>query len=72
MKYDLNFDYDNETYKRIFSDTSRPFSERLDKAVELANEIVKNKMKIRSILITFANTGIIFIDSSIRNPNQTT
>jgi len=72
MKYDLNFDYDNKAYKIIFNDTSRPFSERLDTAVLLANKRILQKIKQREMFRLWATTGVIFIDSSMRNPNQTT
>jgi len=71
IPYEYNFDEASLNYKKIFSDTSIPFSERLDKAVELANQLVKNKMRVAEIFRLFYSTGCIFVSSPI-NPNQTT
>jgi hypothetical protein len=56
-------------YKRIFSNTEKTFSERLDDAVELANRIIKIRIEtreeLRKMLEIYKQTGCLYLKSEL-------
>jgi len=56
-------DYESTVFRQIFSDTEKPFSDRLDKAVEFANRQIEIKIKFNHIIETYRRTGVLIINT---------
>jgi hypothetical protein len=62
--YVFNFDHDENFYRETFTNFEVPFTERIEKAVQFANDRIAEKAKFRSRFELFLNTGSIFVEST--------
>jgi len=65
IKPSEHLDMDSIMYRNIFSDKSKPFSERLDSAVQYANQCVKNRIEVVHTFYIFQKTGCIPVSLNI-------